>query len=168
MDWNDLKVMSIYGIVLAIVLLILGQVGFAVMALIGYPLYGLLCCIKKYRDSKKLYNELDFLNDETLKKILESHFFFRAQKLKKRVRRAIINDIRNQNYTIETEQLTKKRYEPDDDGGYHYLSFTNMKERYVSNTTYGNCREGDTLYIIKTSTEKIMVINSGAGYINLF
>ena len=54
MDWHDFKVMGIYAIIVFVFLLIVGEYGIAIVALIGYTIYGLISSIKNSVGGDKL------------------------------------------------------------------------------------------------------------------
>lgn len=46
MDWHNFKVLSMYGVIVCVILLIAGQVGFAILALVGYSAFGVASTLK--------------------------------------------------------------------------------------------------------------------------
>ncbi len=170
MDWHNFKVMSVYAVVLCVILFIIGQSGLAIIALVGYSMYGLIDCIKQYNKKRKIDNDLEGIS-ENIKEITICHITKRNPKLKKSVEQRIKKDIANGNYQINTFQLVDKISIADDepDGGSdYYLTFDNNDKYHVYRIVYDNAHIGDTLYIITTPTDVIKVIRSKTEYFNLF
>lgn len=170
MDWHNFKVMSMYAVILCIVLFILGQGGLAILALIGYSMYGLIDCIKQY--SKKRKNEKELENvSENIREIIVCHIVNRHPKLKNSTVKRIKGDIISGNYQVKSLYLTDMTSVVSDepDGGIdYYLTFDNTDKYHVLSIVYDNAHIGDTLYIVTTPTDVIKVIRSKTEYFNMF
>jgi hypothetical protein len=162
--------MSIYAGILCMILLLLGQGAFAMIALIGCSLYGFIDCIKQY--SKKRKNEKELENvSENIREIIVCHIVNRHPKLKKSNVEKIKSDIINSNYQVKFFYLTDKTavVSNEPDGGIdYYLTFDNTDKYHVLSIVYDNAHIGDTLYIVTTPTDVIKVIRSKNEYFNMF
>lgn len=170
MNWHNFKVISIYGIIACVFLFIVGEKDIAILALIGYPLYGLIVCINEFKKKKKLDAQLEDVS-ENIKQILICHIMKRSPKLKKRVERDIKADICNGNYKVASALLIdKSRVDPkESDADYdYYLTFDNNDKYEVTRNNYESSQVGDRLWVVATPTGTMRVIQSGEEYFNLF
>lgn len=170
MDWHNLKVMSLYAVIVCVFLLILGLVKYALIALVVYFLYGLIECIIQNNKKKKLQKDFENVS-ENIKEITICHIVKRNPKLKNSVVQRIKRDIIDGNFQTKTFSLTEKIAiaDEDPDGGFdYYLTFNNTDKYRVRSIVYDNANKGDTLWIITTPTDEIKVIRSENDYFNMF
>lgn len=171
MDWHNFKVMSTYAVIIFVVLLLTGQIPLAFVALIGYSVYGLYLCIKAFVSEAALGKNLNSLG-EPIKSILVCYFTKRHPKLKRSVKKRIKNDILNQNFVINSYQLTERKSQPnspDPDSGFSFLlTFTNGKTYSVYNIVYYKARVGDSLWVVETPSDTLLVMQNENEYFNMF
>ena len=170
MDWHNFKVVSIYGVIVCVFLFIVGEHDIAILALVGYPIYGLIVCINEFRKKSKLNAQLDDV-PENIKQILICHIMKRSPKLKKRIVKSIQSDICEGNYKVASAILTEKTEIPpteSDGSSTYYLKFDNNDKYEVIRGNYENSNIGDRLWVVATPTDTIRVIQSGAEFFNMF
>ena len=168
MDWHNLKVLSMYGGVLGVVIFILGLWGgypaygllFGALALTGYLLYGLMVVVKKHKTISKLKNLLDDLPDERLKEIVIDHIVKQYPKPKKAKVKRLISDIKNGDYTVRKNVVIDKYEIPDKYEIDHYIKLDDGTTHLISYQSIDNYHIGDIQWTIQTPSDTIQTIKA--------
>lgn len=170
MKWHDLKVLTVYAVVVTAILFILGEKELAIAVIIIYPIYGLICCVVKNKARKKLDQELDTVSDH-LREITQCHILNRNPKLNKSLVKKIKREVIDGNYQIKSMVLIKKTDipSPEPDGGStFYCEFDSGDKYRVTSGVYTRAREGAVLWVVTTPSTVMKVIQSEENYFNMF
>lgn len=169
MDWHDFKVFLMYGVIVGTIMMFLDPF-WGVVILIGYPAYGFLYAIRKYRSKKKIEKAFDDTVSDLIKGISECHIFSRSPSLQIGRRKKLIWDVNHYNYKVYKLTIIK-RYVIDstevDGAPSYYLVLSNNTTYHVLESEYRNCEEGQIVWIVKTPTETMQAVYSEYGWYNL-
>ena len=171
MEKHNFMVVFMYAVIVSVVLLVIGQPGFACVAFIGYSLYASIGLLKGLSYKSKWDRMLNSDISRELREIILCHITQRAKKIDRKTLKKFITDINNGQYTVKTEVLTKIHTESlnESDGGYtYYLEFDNNgKLYYMSESRIHYFKVGDVMWRILTDDHGTEVIKGYKGYNNL-